>query len=84
MFSTSIRLIDEGLRDVGQPLQLFSGLVPIFGNKSLHLADRNRQIRQRRIEIGSAVVDDAAQSCQPVFELHDLLIAVPERGDEVL
>ena len=77
-------MVDEDLGDVGQPLQLLGGFVASAGDEPLHLADRHRQIRQRRIEVGSAVVDHGAQGREPVLELHDLLIAVAQCADEVL
>ena len=77
-------LIDEGLGDVGQPGNLLAGLVAGSGDESLHLADRGRQIGQRRVQLGSAVVDHAGERGQPVVELHDLDVAVAQRGDEGL
>lgn len=42
-------VVDQNLRDGGQPLNLFGGLVPGSGDEALHLTDGHRQVRQRRI-----------------------------------
>ena len=69
---------------LAKPLNLFGGLVAGSGHESLHLADRFGQIRQRGVEIGPAVVEHAGERGEPVLELHDLLLAVAQRGDEGL
>ena len=77
-------VIDQHLGEVGQPLNLFGGVVTTSRDESLHLADRCRQICQRRVQIGPAVVEQAGQRGEPVVELHDLLVAVAQRGDDGL
>ena len=77
-------VIDQDLRDIGQPGNLLAGLVASPGDESLHLADRRRQIGQRRVQIGFAVVDHAGERGQAVVELHDLNVAVAQRADEGL
>ena len=65
-------------------LNLFGGLVPGAFDETLRLADDVGQVLQRGIEVGPAVVDHACQRREPVLELHDLVVAVPKRGDEGL
>ena len=77
-------VIDQVLRDIGQPGNLLAGLVAGAGDESLHLADRRRQISQRRVQVGFAVVDHAGERGQAVVELHDLDVAVAQRADEGL
>ena len=67
-FSKASLVVDQDLGDVGQPLDLLGGLVPAARDEALHLADRDRQIGQRRVEIGPAVVEHAGQRRQPVLE----------------
>ncbi len=77
-------VIDEVLSDVGEPLDLLGGLVAGAGDEALRLADDLGQVRQRGVEVGPAVVEHAGQRREPVLELHDLVVAVAQRGDEGL
>ncbi len=77
-------MIDQVLRDIGQPRNLFAGLVACPGDEALHLADRRRQIGQRRVQVGFAVVDDAGERGQAAVELLNLHVAVAQRADEGL
>ena len=77
-------VVDQDLSDVGQASDLFRHLVPTACNEALHLAECNRQVGQRRVQIGPAVVHDAGQTGQPVLEHDDLFFAVAKRGDEGL
>ena len=77
-------LIDDRLEGIAQSGNLLAGLVAGFGDESLHLAHCRRQIGQRRVQVGFAVVDHAGQGGQPVVELHDLDVAVAKCGDEGL
>ena len=76
-------MVDEILRDVGQPLELFGRLVAAARDETPHVADCGRQVRQRRTQIG-LVVHHAGQGGEPVLELDDLLVAVTQCGDEGL
>ncbi len=49
-------VVGDDLRQVAEPLNLLGGLVPGARNEALHLTQRDRQVRQRPVQIGPAVV----------------------------
>ena len=83
-FSKAILLSTSDLGDVGQPLNLFGGLVPAAPRRSAAPRDRDGQVGQRRVQVGPVVVQHAGQGREPVLELNDLFLAVAQRADEGL
>ncbi len=77
-------IVNEVLSDGGQASDLLGGLFAAACDEALHLADRDREVRQRRVQVGPAVVHHAGQTGQPVLEHDDLLLAVAQRADEDL
>ena len=77
-------VVDQVLRDGCQASDLLGRLLATACDEALHLADRDRQVGQRRVQIGPAVVHHAGQTGQPVLEHDDLLLAVTQCADEDL
>ena len=74
-------LAQRGQRDVVGGEARLPGLVDRVRHR---LAVGVRQVRQRRVQIGPAVVHDTGQTCQPILEHDDLLLAVAQCADEDL
>ena len=83
-FFEVLAVVDEVLGDVGQSLDLFGGLVPAARDESLSSRRRpSDRLVSARVQIGSAVVQDAGQRGEPVLELHDLVVAVAQRVTKI-
>src|SRR5690606_1540132 len=79
-----VPIVDQVLGEVHQPAHLFARPVAIVGDEAPHLGDGEGELVQGRVQIGAAAVEDAGEGGQAVLEFHDLHIAVPQGGDELL
>ena len=69
---------------VTESFDLFGCLIATARDEPLHVHHGARQIRQRAVQIRSAVVEHAADGGEAILELDDLDVAVPQCGNERL
>ena len=69
---------------VAESLDLLGGLVAATGNEPFDVADRTGQVGQGAVKFRAAVVEHAAHRGEAILERHDLIVTVPQCGDEGL
>ena len=77
-------VVTEVAHHIAETVHLFGGLPAAAGDEPLHLDHRAGQVGQRGVQIRPAAVDHTGQAGQPILELDDLGVAVPQHRHEGL